>query len=87
MKLIQMDISQAIGFLGLRISKSKGVTHVLNGNSVEVTTADADQSIRESQEWLALAEQSPLAGGAQYAHIKNISAWTVIKPLLKVEEE
>jgi hypothetical protein len=86
MKLIQMDVSQAISFLGLNVVKSNGNARFLNSDWVEVTTADADQSIRESQENLALAEQSPLAGGAQYAHIRNISAWTTIRSLLKVEE-
>lgn len=86
MKLIQMDVSQAISFLGLTITRSNGITRLLKSDSVEATTADADKSIRESEEWLALAEQSPLAGGAQYAHIKNISAWTTVRRLLKVKE-
>jgi hypothetical protein len=86
MKLMKLDVSQALSILDLQIVKNAGIVRVLTRTGVEVTVADADQSIRESQEWLALAEQSPLAGGAQYAHIKNISAWTVVKPYLKVEE-
>lgn len=86
MKLIQMDVSQALGFLGLTIKKSNGVTHILKSSDVEATLEDAEQEIRESENWLALAAESPLAGGAQYAHIKNISAWTVLKPYLKSKE-
>jgi hypothetical protein len=86
MKLMQMDLSPAIGFLGLRVVKFDGVTRFLNSAAVEVTAADADQAIAESQEQLALAEQSPLVGGTQYWHWKTISAWTVVKPHLKVEE-
>jgi hypothetical protein len=86
MKLMKLDVSQALSILDLQIVKNAGVVRVLTRAGIEVTVADADQSIRESQEWLALAEQSPLAGGAQYAHIKNISAWTVVKPYLKTEE-
>lgn len=86
MKLMQMDLSTAIGILGLRVVKYAGATHFLKWPSAaEVTVADADQSIAESQEALALAEQSDLAGGHQYWHWKNISAWTVIKPHLTIK--
>lgn len=88
MKLMAMDLSQAASILGLQIVKYDGVIHFLRWPSaVEVTVTDADQSIVESQEALALAEQSPLVGGTQYWHIKNISAWTVVKPHLNVEKD
>lgn len=86
MKLMKMDVSQAAGILGLRIMKYAGVTHFVYETFVEATVADADKAIAESQEALALAEQSPLVGGTQYWHLKNISAWTVIKSQLKTEE-
>lgn len=87
MKLLQMDLSQAISFLGLRVSRYEGVNHFLRWPSaIEVTVADAEEAITESQEALALAEQSPLVGGTQYWHIRTISAWTVVKPHLKITE-
>lgn len=86
MKLLQMDLSQAISFLGLRIVKNSGVTSFLRSTGAEATVADADQAIAESQEELALAEQSPLVGGTQYWHVRVISAWTVVKPHLTKEK-
>lgn len=85
MKLLQMDVAQAVGILGLRIVKYSGITHFLNTSATEVTVADADTAIAESLEALAFAEQSPLVGGTQYWHLKNISAWTVIKSQLNNE--
>lgn len=86
MKLMQMDLSQAISFLGLRVVRNAGVTNFIHSSGVEATVADADQAITESQEELALAEQSPLVGGTQYWHIRTISAWTVVKPHLTKEK-
>lgn len=85
MKSSQMDKAQALDFLGLRIMKYAGITHVVTQFFVEVTEADADQAIAECLEAITLAEQSPLAG-AELWYVKAISAWTVVKNLLKTEE-
>lgn len=86
MKLMEMDVERAAEILSLRIVKHSGVTHFLNNEALEVTVADADKSIAESQADLEAAAQSSLAGGTQYWHWKNISAWTVLKPHLSAEK-
>lgn len=80
-----MDKARALEFLGLRVMKYAGVTHVLTQSFAEITVADADAAIAENLEAIVLAQQSPIAG-ADIWHVNAISAWTVMKNLLETEE-
>lgn len=82
MELMSMTTAKAAQILGLEIVKTGEDVKFRNSSGEFVELSDANDSIAESQHEIDEAAKSCLAGGAEYWHWKNISAWTVLKPFL-----